>query len=51
MSKVSSQLVSDSKKFKWSAKKLNILDQFKQWLPCVAVLLCIIAVLLWKFYF
>ncbi len=50
VSKVSSQLVSDSKKFKWSAKKLNLMDQFKQWLPCAAVVLCLALVLLWKFY-
>jgi vesicle transport protein SEC22 len=51
VSKVSSRLVSDSKKFKWSAKKLNLLDQFKQWLPCAAATLCVLLVLLWKFYF
>ncbi len=43
--------MSDSKKFKWATKKLNLMDRFKQWLPCGAATLLVLAVLAWKWYF
>jgi hypothetical protein len=48
---VSSKLASDSKTFKWGAKKLNLMDALRQWLPCLGVLLFILLVLLWRYYF
>jgi len=49
VSKISSKLVEDSKKFKWGAKKLNLLDAWKKYAPFVIVLLVVIVVLWWRF--
>ncbi len=51
LSKVSSKLASDSKTFKWGAKKLNYLDALSKWFPCLAVLAFAGLVFVWRYYF
>lgn len=50
VSKISSRLVEDSKKFKWNAKRLNLLDAWKKYGPVSLVVLFVIAVLYWRFF-
>ena len=49
MSRISSKLVSDSKQFKFGAKKLNEMDRWRQALPCIAIALLLLALLWWRF--
>lgn len=49
VSKISSRLVEDSKRFKWGAKRLNLLDAWKQYFPAAIVALIVVAVLYWRF--
>ena len=51
VSKISNRLVSESKRFKWGAKRLNVLDAWRRWFPCIIAALIIAAVLLWYFMF
>ena len=51
LSKVSSKLASDSKTFKWGAKKLNYLDALSKWFPCLAVLAFAGLIFVWRYYF
>ena len=51
LSRVSSKLATDSKSFKWGAKRLNYMDAFRQWLPCIGIVAFILIVLLWRWYF
>ena len=48
---MSSKLASDSKTFKWGAKKLNVMDAMRQWLPCLGVLGFVLFVFVWRYYF
>jgi hypothetical protein len=50
VSKISSRLVSESKKFKWGAKKLNLLDAWKQYAPFVIGFLVLLLVFYWRFF-
>lgn len=50
VSKISSRLVSESKRFRWNAKKLNILDAWKKFAPALIVVLVLLAVLYWRFF-
>lgn len=50
VSKISSRLVEDSKRFKWNAKRLNLLDAWKKYAPASVVVLIILAVLYWRFF-
>lgn len=51
VSKISSRLVSESKRFRWSAKRLNILDAWKKYAPWLLALLLILAVVYWRFFY
>lgn len=50
VSKVSSRLVSESKRFKWGAKKLNLWDKYKQLAPVAGAGLVVLLVLWWRFF-
>jgi len=50
VSRISSKLVEESKQFKWSAKRLNVMDWWKKWLPFMLVGIIVLLVLLWRFY-
>ena len=49
VSRISSKLVSDSKQFKFGAKRLNAMDRWRQLLPCIGVALLLLALLWWRF--
>lgn len=51
LSKVSSKLASDSKTFKWGAKKLNYLDALSKFFPCLAIVAFVGLLYVWRFYF
>jgi hypothetical protein len=48
---VSSKLASDSKTFKWGAKKLNYLDALSKFFPCLAIVAFVGLLYVWRFYF
>ena len=50
VSKRSSEMLEDSKKFKWGAKKLNLLDAWKKYSPFALAILLVLAVLYWRFF-
>lgn len=50
VSRVSSKLLSDSKQFKWGAKKLNLMDRWRKALPFVVVGLVLLFLLWWRFW-
>lgn len=50
MSNLSQELVDKSKKFSWGAKRRNILESFKKWLPCLVLLLIVLIVVYMKFF-
>lgn len=50
VSKISSRLVSESKQFKWGAKKLNLMDAWKQYAPMVIAALIFLFVIWWRFF-
>lgn len=50
VSRISSKLVSDSKRFKWGAKKLNLMDAWKTYAPFVLAALILILVIWWRFF-
>lgn len=47
VSKISTRLVSESKRFKWGAKKLNALDAWKRWAPLIIAAIIVAAVMFW----
>jgi len=49
VSRLSSRLVEDSKKFRWNAKKLNLMDAWKKYAPFIIVALIVVLVLWWRF--
>lgn len=50
VSRISSRLVNDSKQFKWGAKKLNMMEKWKRWMPYILVALFVIFLLWWRFF-
>jgi hypothetical protein len=50
VSKISSRLVSESKRFKWGAKRLNTLDAWKRWAPLLVGSIIVAAVIWWRFF-
>jgi vesicle transport protein SEC22 len=50
VSKISSKLVNESKKFKWGAKKLNALDALQKALPYVVVFLGLAGIIYYRFF-
>ena len=50
VSLISNRLVSESKRFKWGAKRLNLLDAWKRWFPCAVAALIVLGVLGWYIY-
>jgi vesicle transport protein SEC22 len=50
VSKISSRLVSESKRFKWGAKRLNTLDYYKKMAPYIIAILVVMLVLYWRFW-
>jgi vesicle transport protein SEC22 len=49
VSRISSKLVSESKKFRWGAKRLNILDAWKNAAPYAIVAAVVLGGLYWRF--
>jgi len=49
VSRISSKLVSDSKQFKWGAKRLNTMDRWRKLLPYAIILLLVVFLLWWRF--
>ena len=49
VSRLSSKLVADSKAFKWSAKRLNLMDRWRKALPFVAAAALLLVLLWWRF--
>jgi hypothetical protein len=49
VSRISSKLVSDSKQFKWGAKRLNVMDRWRKLLPYAIILLLVVFLLWWRF--
>jgi vesicle transport protein SEC22 len=50
VAKASSKLTEDSKKFKWGAKKLNLMDAWKNYLVPVLAVIVILLVIYWRFF-
>lgn len=50
LSTVSSRLRDESKRFKWGAKKLNVMDMWAKAAPVVGVGLVVLAVVYWRFF-
>ncbi len=50
VSQISSNLMSESKKFKWGAKKLNWWAKVHTYAPVVAIVFCVMVVLYLKFF-
>ena len=51
VSETSRNLVSDSKKYKWGAKKLSMMALYRQYAPILAVVLLCVIVLILRYYF
>jgi len=51
VSKISSKLVGDSKRFRWGAKKLNLLDAYAKFAPWAVGATVVLALVLWRFVF
>ena len=49
VSKISSKLVGDSKRFRWGAKKLNFLDAWAKFAPVAVGVMVICGFLIWRF--
>ena len=47
VSKISTRLVTESKRFKWGAKKLNALDAWKRWAPLIISAIIVGGVMFW----
>ena len=50
VSKISSKLVNESKKFKWGAKKLNTMDFLQKALPAIVVVVGLASVVYYRFF-
>jgi hypothetical protein len=50
VSRISSRLVNDSKQFKWGAKKLNLMEKWKAYMPYILVGLFVLFLLWWRFF-
>ncbi len=50
VSRISSRLVSESKKYRWGARRLNVLDMYKRYGPPAAAALLVSALLYWRFF-
>lgn len=51
VSETSRNLVSDSKKYKWGAKKLSMMALYRQYAPILAIVLLCVIVLILRYYF
>jgi vesicle transport protein SEC22 len=50
LSQVSTRLRDESKRFKWGAKKLNIMDVWAKAAPVAGVLLFVVGIVYWRFF-
>jgi hypothetical protein len=50
VSRTTGKLAEDSKKFRWSAKRLNLLDAWRKYAPLVLAVVIVLAVLWWRFF-
>ena len=49
VSRLSSKMVADSKAFKWGAKRLNLMDRWRQALPFAGAIALLLTLLWWRF--
>ena len=49
VSRISSKLVGESKRFRWGAKKLNLMDAYKRFAPYAAAGVVVLGFVLWRF--